>query len=60
MEVSLGMTLRYLAVAVVWDIRSNFGVSTSEFFRSVWRVIDALNEEFPLELDLTDTDGLRN
>lgn len=33
-EVRLGMTLLYLASGQVWDIKSNFGVSASEFYRS--------------------------
>lgn len=58
-EVRLALTLRYLAGGTVWDIRSNFGVSKTEFYRSVWTVIDALNSEFPIDLDISDVDKLK-
>lgn len=58
-EIRLAMTLRYLAGGSVWDIRSNFSVSKSEFYRSVWGVVDALNEEFPIDLDISDVDKLK-
>ena len=57
-EIRLAMTLRYLAGGTVWDIRSNFGVSKTEMYRSVWCVIDALNAEFPIDLDITDVGKL--
>lgn len=58
-EIRLAMTLRYLAGGQVWDIRSNFGVSVSEFYRSIWTVVDAINNEFPIDLDLSDTERLK-
>ena len=48
------MTLRYLAVAQLWEIRSNFGMSRSELYRSDWRTIDTLTEEFQIDIDLSD------
>lgn len=47
------MTLRYLTEGQVWDIRSNFGLGTCELYRLFWRVVDAPNEGFPIDLDLT-------
>lgn len=52
-EVRLCITLRYLSGGQVWDIRSNFGVGTSEFLSISRCVVDALNEKFTIDLDLT-------
>lgn len=58
-EIRLGMTLSYLAGGQVWDIRSYFGVYTCEFYRSVWKVVDATNNEFPIDFDITDEHNLK-
>lgn len=58
-EVRLSMALQYLAGGSVWDIQSNFIVSMEEFYRLVWRTIDAINGHFKVELDITDNDELR-
>lgn len=58
-EVRLEMTIRYLAGDAVWDIRSNFGVSPCKLYRSVWRVIDTLNNDFPVDLDISDLSRLK-
>ena len=50
-EVRLAMKLRYLAGGSVWDIQSNFEVSTTEFYRSVWSVVEWVR--------LTDECGIR-
>ena len=42
-QLRLAMGLRYLAGGQVWDIQSNFLISVSEFYRSLWKSIDAIN-----------------
>lgn len=42
----------------MWDIRSNFGVSPAEFYRSVWRVVDAINDVFSISFPIDDVDKL--
>lgn len=44
----------------MWDIRSNLGVATSGFYRSILRVVNALNEKFHVDLDLSDLKKLEN
>lgn len=56
-EVRLGMTLRYIAGGQLWDIRSYLGVVTSEFYLSVWCVVYVLIEQFPIDLDYTETNA---
>lgn len=58
-HVRLGMNFRYFACGRVWEIRSSFGGSTLKFYRSVWRVIDEINEEFTVDLDLTEINVLQ-
>lgn len=59
-EVRLAITLRYAAGGVVWDIHSNFGISSAEFYRSVWRTMDVVNNKHKLTWNLSDTDRLRD
>ena len=58
-EVRLAMALRFLAGGILWDIRSNFGVSVTELYRSLSRVVDAINDKFKIDLDLNDFDNLQ-
>lgn len=51
-EFRLETTVRYLIGGQIWDIRSYFGISISEFYRSIWHTNDALNAYFPIELIL--------
>mmetsp|Transcript_14721 Transcript_14721/g.19568 ORF Transcript_14721/g.19568 Transcript_14721/m.19568 type:complete len:434 (-) Transcript_14721:134-1435(-) len=59
-EVRLAMTLRYLAGGSMWDIRLIFDVSHDEFYRSVWRVVDAINnyEGFKVVFPIDDVEKL--
>ena len=59
-EARLAMTLRYLAGGSVWDIRLIFDVSTEEFYRSVWRVVDAIDnhEEFQVVFPIENEEKL--
>lgn len=57
-EFRLAMALRYLAGGSVWDIRLNCGVSSAEFYRSVWRVIDAINGTLIIDFPLDDEEEL--
>lgn len=58
-EVRLAMTLRFLAGGIVHDIHQGFGVSRAEFYRSVWRVVDAINNTFPISFPLDDVEKLK-
>lgn len=49
------MTHCYISGGLIWNIRSIFDVSESELYRSVWRAVDALNNEFPIGLEFIDT-----
>lgn len=43
-EVRLSMKLRYLSGGTVWYTHDNFGVSVGEFYRNVFRTVDAINK----------------
>ena len=60
-EVRLAATLRYLAGGSVWDIRIIFGLSVYEFYRSVWRVVDAIHnhKDFKVEFPIDDVGKLQ-
>ena len=58
-EFRLALTLRYLAGGIVWDIRLNYDVSSAEFYRSVWRVVDAINNTLIISFPLDDVDELQ-
>lgn len=57
-EVRLAITLRYLAGGSYLDVCSNFGVSNAEFYRSVWRCVDAINDTFPIDFPIDDEEEL--
>lgn len=58
-EIRLEMTLRYLDCGSFWDIKNNYKVSVTEFYRSSWRVVDAINMAFNVDLYITDLDHLQ-
>lgn len=43
----------------MWHIQSNFEVSVSELYRSIWSVVNAINLKFHIDLDITDIDRLK-
>mmetsp|Transcript_5064 Transcript_5064/g.6216 ORF Transcript_5064/g.6216 Transcript_5064/m.6216 type:complete len:431 (-) Transcript_5064:79-1371(-) len=60
-EVRLAMTLRYLAGGSMWwDIRLIFNISVNEFYSSVWRVVEAINnyEGFKVVFPIDDEEKL--
>mmetsp|Transcript_4497 Transcript_4497/g.6787 ORF Transcript_4497/g.6787 Transcript_4497/m.6787 type:complete len:430 (-) Transcript_4497:272-1561(-) len=59
-EVRLAMTLRYLAGGSVWDIKLLFNISVNEFYSSVWRVVEAINnyEGFKVVFPIDDEEKL--
>lgn len=58
-EICLAMTLRYLAGENILDDKRRLRVAQDEFYRSVWRMVDTLNDEFPIDLDLSDVSELQ-
>ena len=58
-QLRLAMGLRYLAGGQVWDIQSNFLISVSEFYRSLWKSIDAINSIWTVHFDIDDSENIR-
>ncbi len=51
----LACTLRYFAWGSVYDLMSNYGISHTDVFDSVWQVVHAVNNtlEFKIEYHLS-------
>lgn len=45
-KIRLAITLQYLAGGSVRDIKSNFEISMTKFYRSVWCVVNAINNMY--------------
>mmetsp|Transcript_14354 Transcript_14354/g.21806 ORF Transcript_14354/g.21806 Transcript_14354/m.21806 type:complete len:463 (+) Transcript_14354:336-1724(+) len=59
-ELSLAFSLRFFAGASYLDLGSQYGVSDCTFYLHVWRVVDAINEAFKMEYDITNMDQMKN
>ena len=57
-EARLAMALRYLAGGSFLDIQLVHGVSHPEVFRSVWRVVDAINSALKIDFPIDDMEEL--
>jgi len=57
-ETRLAITLRFLAGGMPEDLRFIYHVSKAEVYRSIWRVIDAINVVLPVEFPIDDLDKL--
>lgn len=53
------MVLRYMPGGVVFDVKSNFEVSTGEFYRSVWCKVNAIRNKYLTEVNMKDINCLR-
>lgn len=59
MDVRLEIALRYIVGGSGWDIQINVLISVPKFYRTVWFFVEAVNEEFEMNLDVTDVITLR-
>ena len=58
-RVRLAVTLRFLAGAQYIDVKNLFHISHGEFYASVWRTVDAINQHLKVEFPIDDPDKLK-
>lgn len=58
LEVELACTLRFLAGGMPLDLKLIYGFSTTNLYRTIWKIVDAINSAFPISFP-TDIPSLR-
>ena len=58
LEVEVACTLRFLAGGMPLDLKLIYGLSSTTLYRTVWKIVDAINRAFPISFP-TDIPSLR-